>query len=397
MVAQLAVAQANSRAEGAVGGRLNNNPEVLQVNMLRPPSRYLSSLAVALAAWASLSACQRAEEQAVEPDARPVHSVTIEKQDAGDVVVLSGRIAAEDETAVAFRIPGRMIDRPVNVGDRVRKGQVLARLEQMNERNQLLTAQAALNAARAERVRAGDALQRQQSLIGEGFTTRANVDTALAAFRAAEAQVKSAEAQVQMAQDLVGFTVLTAEFDGSVTARGAEAGEVVQGGQMILRIARAGGTDAVFEVPPQVLRVASRETPIEVALTEDPRIQATGLVREVSPQANPITGTFTVRVGLASPPPGMLLGSVVSGRLKLAGEQLVVIPASALMTSGGNPAIWIVDRANSTVALRNISILRHEPGTVVVGEGLAPGDTVVIAGVQALRPGQKVRLLNEAS
>ena len=365
--------------------------------MLRPPRGYLSSLAVALAACASLSACQRAEEQAVEPDARPVHSVTIEKQDAGDVVVLSGRIAAEDETAVAFRIPGRMIDRPVNVGDRVRKGQVLARLEQMNERNQLLTAQAALNAARAERVRAGDALQRQQSLIGEGFTTRANVDTALAAFRAAEAQVKSADAQVQMAQDLVGFTVLTAEFDGSVTARGAEAGEVVQGGQMILRIARAGGTDAVFEVPPQVLRVGSRETPIEVALTEDPRITATGIVREVSPQANPITGTFTVRVGLASPPPGMLLGSVVSGRLQLAGEQLVVIPSSALMTSGGNPAIWIVDRATSTVALRNISILRHEPGSVVVGEGLAPGDTVVIAGVQALRPGQKVRLLNEAS
>ena len=200
-----------------------------------------------------------------------------------------------------------------------------------------------------------------------------------------------------MAEDLVGFTVLTAEFDGSVTARGAEAGEVVQGGQMILRIAREGGTDAVFEVPPQVLRVASRQTPVEVSLTEDPRIKATGRVREVSPQANPITGTFTVRVGLDDPPSGMLLGSVVSGRLQLAGEQLVVIPSSALMTSEGNPAIWVVDRATSTVALRNISIVRHEPGSVVVGDGLAPGDTVVVAGVQALRPGQKVRLLNEAS
>jgi RND family efflux transporter MFP subunit len=365
--------------------------------MTRPPSRSIASLAVAFAACATLSACQRAEEAVAEPDARPVRSLTIEKREAGDVVVLSGRIAAEDETAIAFRISGRLIDRPVNVGDRVRKGQVLARLEQMNERNQLLAAQAALNAARAERVRAGDALQRQQSLIGEGFTTRANLDTALATFRAAESQVKSAEAQLQMAEDLVGFTVLTAEFDGSVTARGAEAGEVVQGGQMILRIAREGGTDAVFEVPPQVLRVASRQTPVEVSLTEDPRIKATGRVREVSPQANPITGTFTVRVGLDDPPSGMLLGSVVSGRLQLAGEQLVVIPSSALMTSEGNPAIWVVDRATSTVALRNISIVRHEPGSVVVGDGLAPGDTVVVAGVQALRPGQKVRLLNEAS
>jgi RND family efflux transporter MFP subunit len=380
-----------------LGWRLKNNAESMQVTMTRPPSRSIASLAVAFAACAILSACQRAEEAVAEPDARPVRSLTIEKREAGDVVVLSGRIAAEDETAIAFRISGRLIDRPVNVGDRVRKGQVLARLEQMNERNQLLAAQAALSAARAERVRAGDALQRQQSLIGEGFTTRANLDTALAAFRAAESQVKSAEAQVQMAEDLVGFTVLTAEFDGSVTARGAEAGEVVQGGQMILRIAREGGTDAVFEVPPQVLRVASRQTPVEISLTEDPRIQATGVVREVSPQANPITGTFTVRVGLDNPPSGMLLGSVVSGRMQLAGEQMVVIPSSALMTSEGNPAIWVVDQATSTVALRNISILRHEPGSVVVGAGLVPGETVVVAGVQALRPGQKVRLLNEAS
>ena len=221
--------------------------------MLRPPSRSNSSLAVALAACALLSACQRAEEVAAEPEARPVRSITIEKADAGDVVVLSGRVAAEDEIAVAFRIPGRMIERPVNVGDRVRQGQVMARLEQMNERNQLLSAQAALNAANADRVRARDELQRQESLIDEGFTTRAKLDKALAAFRAAEAQVKSAAAQVQMAEDLVGFTVLTAEFDGSVIARGAEPGEVVQGGQMVVRIARAGGVDAVFEVPPQVL------------------------------------------------------------------------------------------------------------------------------------------------
>jgi membrane fusion protein, multidrug efflux system len=369
----------------------------MQVKMTRLQSRSVVAMAAVFAACVSLSGCQRAADEAGEPEPRPVHAITIEKLDAGDVIVLSGRVAAEDESAVAFRIPGRMIERPVNVGDRVRKGQVLARLEQMNERNQLLAAQAALNAARAEQVRARDALQRQQSLIGEGFTTRANLDTALAAFRASEAQVKSAAAQVQMAEDLVGFTVLAAEFDGSVTARGAEAGEVVQGGQMVLRIARAGGTDAVFEVPPQVLRAASRETPVEVSLTEDPRITASGRVREVSPQANPITGTFTVRVGLASPPPGMLLGSVVSGRLKLAGEQLVVIPSSALMTSDGSPAIWVVDRATSTVSLRNISILRHEPGSVVVGDGLVPGDTVVVAGVQALRPGQKVRLLGEAS
>jgi RND family efflux transporter MFP subunit len=285
----------------------------------------------------------------------------------------------------------------VNVGDRVRAGQVLARLEAMNERNQLLSAQAALNAANADLVRARDEFQRQRSLIDEGFTTRAQLDQATAGFRAAEAQVKSASAQVSMAQDTVGFTVLTADAPGAIVARGAEPGEVVQAGRMIVRIALDGGTDAVFEVPPQVVRSGSRGGTITVALTDDPNVTTTGTVREVSPQADPVTGTFTVRVGLQNPPPGMLLGSVVSGRMTVPGDQLIAIPSSALMTSGGNPAIWVVDPATSTALLRNITVLKFEPGSVVVGEGVAPGDTVVVAGVQTLRPGQKVRLLNEAT
>ena len=380
-----------------LGWRLKNSPEQMQVNMLRPPSRVRSSLAVAIAACASLASCGRGAPESAAPEVRPVRSITIARSEGGSTVALSGRIAAEDEVALAFRIPGRLIERTVNVGDRVRAGQVLARLEQMNERNQLLSAQAALNAANADLIRARDEYTRQRSLIDEGFTTRAQLDQATAAFRAAEAQVKSATAQVSMAQDLVGFTVLTADAPGAVIARGAEPGEVVQAGRMIVRIALDGGVDAVFEVPPQVVRGGSRGSKITVALTDDPAVRATGFVREVSPQADPVTGTFTVRVGLENPPPGMLLGSVVSGRMTTPGEQMVVIPASALMTSGGSPATWVVDPATSTVALRNVTIVKYEPDSVVVGEGLNPGDTVVIAGVQTLRPGQKVRLLNEAS
>ena len=354
-----------------------------------------------VACGALLAGCQRGTPEMDEPDVRPVRAITVAMRENGSTIALTGRIAAEDEVAIAFRIPGRLIERAANVGDRVRPGQVLARLEQMNERNQLLSAQAALNAADANLVRARDEFERQRSLIDEGFTTRAQLDQATAAFRAAEAQVKSARAQVSMAQDQVGFTVLTADAPGAVVARGAEPGEVVQAGRMILRIALDGGVDAVFEVPPQVLRSAqrsdSRSIRVNVALTDDPSVTASGFVREVSPQADPVTGTFTVRVGLETPPPGMLLGSVVSGRMTLPGEQLVEIPSAALMTSGGNPALWVVDRATSTVALRNISILRFEPDSVVVGEGLASGDTVVIAGVQTLRPGQRVRLLAEAS
>ncbi len=354
-------------------------------------------LGVAAACLASLAGCQRGTDEAAEPEVRPVRSVTIEKREGGNTIALSGRIAAEDEVAVAFRIPGRLIERTVNVGDRVRPGQVIARLEQMNERNQLLSAQAALNAANADLVRARDEFARQKSLIDEGFTTRAQLDQATAGFRAAEAQVKSASAQVSMAQDLVGFTVLTADAAGAVVARGAEPGEVVQAGQMIVRIANEGGVDAVFEVPPSIVRRAVRTQSVSVALTDDPQVTASGRVREIDPQADPVTGTFTVRVGLENPPAGMLLGSVVSGRVTIEGEPMIVVPSSALATSEGSPALWVVDPATSTVALRTIRIARHEPDSVVVAEGLAPGDTVVTAGVQTLRTGQKVRILGEGS
>jgi RND family efflux transporter MFP subunit len=354
-------------------------------------------IGVAVSCVASLAGCQRGAPEAAEPEVRPVRSVTIAKREGGSTIALSGRIAAEDEVAVAFRIPGRLIERTVNVGDRVRPGQVIARLEQMNERNQLLSAQAALNAANADLVRARDEFARQKSLIDEGFTTRAALDQATAAFRAAEAQVKSASAQVSMAQDLVGFTVLTADAAGAVVARGAEPGEVVQAGQMIVRIARAGGIDAVFEAPPQVVRRASGAQPVVVSLTDDPGITASGRVREVDPQADPVTGTFTVRVGLENPPADMLLGSIVTGRVTVQGDPLMVVPASALATSAGNPAVWVVDPATSTVALRPVRIARHDPDSVIIAEGLAPGDTVVTAGVQTLRAGQKVRILGAGS
>ena len=357
----------------------------------------IALIGVAVACGTGLAGCQRGAPEAAEPEVRPVRSVTIATREGGNTIALSGRIAAEDEVAAAFRISGRLIERTVNVGDAVRPGRVLARLEQMNERNQLLSAQAALNAANADLIRARDEYARQKSLIDEGFTTRAQLDQATAAFRAAEAQVKSATAQASMAQDLVGFTVLTADAAGTVVARGAEPGEVVQAGQMIVRIANDGGVDAVFEVPAQIVRIAARNRPITVALTDDPQVTATGRVREISPQADPVTGTFTVRVGLDDPPAGMLLGSIVSGRITIEGAPLIAVPSSALATSEGGPALWVVDPATSTVALRPIRIARHEPDAIVVAEGLAPGDTVVTAGVQTLRAGQKVRLLGEGS
>jgi len=122
-------------------------------------------------------------------------------------------------------------------------------------------------------------------------------------------------------------------------------------------------------------------------------VTARGRVREVAPQANPVTRTFEVKVGLADPPAAMRLGATVNGRVEIESGPVIEVPATALTKSNQQPAVWIVDPAAGTVSLRNVDVLRFDPTRVVVSGGLDTGEVVVTAGVQALHPGQKVRLL----
>ena len=343
-----------------------------------------------------LAACNEKQE-AGEPAPRPVRMVTLEKSEAGVPVVLNGHIAALDEAALGFRLSGRMIERTVGVGDRVEAGQVLARLEALNEMNALRAAKAELAAAQAKLTQVNNHFERQQTLLAQGWTTRANFDQAKRELRTAEAQVEAAEAQLKSAHDQVDFTELKADAEGVVTAVGAEPGEVIQAGQMVVRLARQGGRDAVFDVPAQVLRSAPSDAVINVQLSNDASVTAFGHVRQVSPQADPVTRTFQVKVGLSHPPEAMLLGAAVTGTVKMDAVPMIEIPASALTKSDGRPAVWVVDPDTMTVSTRNVEILRFDPATVTVSEGLDEGDVVVTAGVQALHPGQKVRLLGSES
>jgi membrane fusion protein, multidrug efflux system len=149
----------------------------------------------------------------------------------------------------------------------------------------------------------------------------------------------------------------------------------------------------VFDVPAQVLRSAPSDPLISVNLTDDPAVKATGRVREVSPQADPVTRTFEVKVGLTDAPAAMRLGSTVVGRMQLDGAPSIELPAAALTEFDRRPAVWVVDPANLTVSPRTVEVLRHNPATVAISSGLEPGEIVVTAGTQALHPGQKTRLL----
>ena len=275
----------------------------------------------------------------------------------------------------------------------VTAGQVVARLDPQIQQNALRSAQANLASVRALLTQAQLTFGRQQKLLKSGWTTRADFDSAQQSLLTVQAQVDSAQAQVRIAQELLGYSVLSADAAGAVTAVGAEPGEVVRAGQMVVRLAREGGRDAVFDVPEQLIRTGPRDPLVEIALTDDPQVKATGRVREVAPQADPTTRTFQVKVGIIDPPEAMHLGSTITGRIKLSAPPGVEVPASALTEADGRPAVWVVDPKSMTVALRNVDVLRYDPATVVISHGLQTGDTVVTAGVQTLRPGQKVRLL----
>lgn len=345
-----------------------------------------------LTATALLTACS--EETDVEPaNARPVRTTTVEKSPGAKPLVLTGRIEAADEAALGFRISGRMIERTVGIGDRVEAGQIVARLEPQNEMNALRSAQANVAAARAAVTQASNRFERQETLLGQGWTTRAQFDDAEKTRATAAAQLDSAEAQLKAAEDQVSFTDLEADAPGIVTATGAEPHEVVQAGQMIIRLARESGRDGVFDVPAQILRSIPADATIEVRLADDPTVRAVGRVRTVAPQADPTTRTFEVKVGLTGPPETMRLGATVNGQVELDTLTAIEIPASALTKTNRQPAVWIVDPANLSVSLRNVEVTRFDPTSVLISEGLDVGDVVVTAGVQALHPGQKIRLL----
>jgi RND family efflux transporter MFP subunit len=222
-------------------------------------------------------------------------------------------------------------------------------------------------------------------------------DEAVQLLRTLRAQVDAATAQVSIAQNRLDDTSLFADAPGEVTARVVETGQVVAAGQMIVRLAREDGRDAVFDVPPSILTRGRREAPVNVALSIDPAVRSIGRVREVSPQADARTGTFRVRVGLSSPPAQMRLGSTVTGRLTLEGASGIVIPASALARFESLPAVWVFDPAKQTVSQRKVEVALHRTSDVVLASGLSSGEIVVTAGVQTLRAGQRVRLLGQGS
>src|SRR5215204_6557162 len=199
-------------------------------------------------ALTGLAACSASSSAPVSQD-RPVRVVTIGHRVISEQIVLTGQIRAQEERNLGFRIDGKLIERLVSIGDRVTAGEVVARIDTQDELNALRSAEADLVAAQAVLTQAQKTESRQRELLSRGFTTRVQYEQAQQQLETAQAQIDSADARRRAAQDRLSYTELRADVAGTVIAKGAEPGDVVRAGQMVLQLEREGRKDAVFDVP----------------------------------------------------------------------------------------------------------------------------------------------------
>ena len=354
-----------------------------------------SRLALALLFVAAVGACK--EEARVEPEiVRPVKVAVVGEQARGRALIYSGVVRPRIESDLGFRVPGKIVERTVNVGDPVRVDQVIARLDDTDLVLAENSARAAVAAARSRRDVASDNLERGKVLLPKTIITQAAYDTRRNEFDAAVSALDAAEAQSRQASNAVGYAALKADKAGIVTAVLGEPGQVVSAGQPVIRLAQAGETEIAVFVPEQDSGQLTIGQQAKISLWAGPRLSFEGRIREIAGQADPASRTYAVRITVSGPPPIMRLGMTASVTLRIDDESAaMVVPLTALTESEGSSAVFVVDPARKAVRKIEVTVAGLADDGVRIAKGLHPGDLVVVAGVQFLRDGMRVRLPDE--
>ena len=342
----------------------------------------------------SLTACGPRDPLPPAPP-RPVKFITVKPANQEQHVLMTGDIRAHDETTLGFRLDGRIVTRPVDVGDRVDTGNILATLDSATTANALRSAQADTDSARAAARVAALNLHRMKQLMPSGAIARAQLDSAQSNWESAAAHLQSSEAALNSAKENLSWTQLTAPFGGVVTAVSASAGQVVSAGQTVISLANGTRRDVVLDVPFPATFSSLSGNVFRVSLLSSPAITAQAHLRDISPQADPQTRTWRVRLTLDDPPAAMLLGASVSVALPENDPRTFILPASVLTRMAGKPAVFVLDAKRSKVARRSVVISRFTTSEVYIASGLMAGESVVTAGVSTLRDGEAVSLGDE--
>lgn len=354
----------------------------------------LIGLGVILAAGAAVLKFKHPTPETHEgPPIRPVRTVVAKALDESEILQGTGEIRPRTETSLGFQIGGRLTRRSVEVGALVKAGDVLATLDDTDVTNELKAAEADLRAAVSLEEQARLADERAVTLLKSNAISKAEAEAAVAGHRSSVARREAAQTAVDLARRKVGYTSLTARQDGVVTVTGANAGQVVAAGQMVVTVASLGEREAVFNVPETVIHLQEPVgLQVAVSLVSDPAVHAVGKVREVSPIADATTRTFRVKVSLPTAPEAMALGVSVRGKAQLPPTQFIHLPASSLTSESDKPAVYVVPEGGDSLQRRLVQVGRYSKDTVFITSGLTDGERIVTAGVSKLRPNQIVKL-----
>jgi RND family efflux transporter MFP subunit len=307
--------------------------------------------------------------------------------------VFIGDVRPRVETALGFRVGGKLVERRVGVGAAVRRGDVLARLDARDQSLQVSGNRSLVEAAQTEYVQQRAEYERFADLHAKNFISQAELDRRRATLDVAKARLAQAKTQWSEGVNQASDTVLRANADGVVTVVAAEVGQVLAPGQPVLHLADLTEKEVLLTVPEHRISEVQRAGQLIVRLWALPGRSFKARVREVSPMADPVTRTYAARVAIADADDAVRLGMSAQVLVPAAAAAGVPVPIGALQRKGAQTAVWVVDEAQGTVSLRPVSVSGIEGEKALVSDGLKPGETVVTAGVQKLHAGQRVRVV----
>lgn len=358
-------------------------------------SRRPLTLGLSLLAAALLAACS--PPPVAEEPVRAVKVMTVGAAAFESTHEFAAEVRPRVESRLGFRVAGKLVSRSVEVGQRVKAGQVLAQLDPQDYRLAADAARAQVAAAQTQRDLAAADYKRFKDLRDQNFISTAELERRDTTLKAAQAQLEQAQAQLTAQGNQASYTRLVADAAGVVTGLDAEVGQVVAAGTPVVRLAQDGVRDVVFAVPEDkvaLLRVG-QELPVRVWASQN---GLKGRIREIAASADPVTRTFSVKLaleGVVSDMPALGSTVYVTQPGAAPATQVIKLPTTALRQEGKGTAVWVLDTASMTVKSQAVTVATADGNEAVIAAGLAPGVQVVTAGVHVLTPGQKVMVFKE--
>jgi multidrug efflux system membrane fusion protein len=339
-----------------------------------------------------LPGCDR--QPPAEPLVRPVLTELVEIKHYWRKSRYAGEVKARYEMALGFRINGKIIERFVEVGDVVEPGALLAKLDPQDYLLQLMEAEGGLAAARAEKEKAASDLERYEQLYKDKVISATEWQKYSNAHAVANARFKQAEAQTDVARNQTAYTSLHSDKGGVITSLNMEVGQVVVAGQTVVNLALPQEKEVVIAVAENRLNELLHADDITINMWINPDKHYKGRVREISPGADPVTRTYSVKISLLDADEVVHLGMTTSVVVMQKKQGKVAqLPLSAIFQKDGKPAVWIYSEKTSLVHLQPVEIAAYQYDAALISGGLKEGERVVTAGVNKLAPDQKVRLL----